>query len=282
MQPLPTSTAHIHYYNLNPNGNTYVCGDIHGCYDELLVALDAINFDFDHDILFSLGDIVDRGTDDYAAMSLQTQPWFRQIIGNHEALHLEEYLTHPSNGTGWAVIHYYDNDPDYLAFKQRCRQLPHAIIIDNRYVLIHAALPMISYSGLAEVVDIKQTLHEYNFYTDLFRPDPTLWDIHYLHTPQVAELPGIDYVFYGHYIQPKVTIKDKSVYLDTGFMSPVFSRKAVNCISFALLNDKPTYLTVSVDFDQHQVVNVAVNDVLTINLTEPSNDYHARTNQAEA
>lgn len=264
MQPLPHSIDKVHFYDLNPNGNTYICGDIHGCYNELLLALTAINFDFDRDILFSLGDIVDRGTDDYRSMSLQTLPWFRQVIGNHEALHVSGYLHHPSNGAFWAIEPELRNDSNYYAFLDRCKQLPHAIIIDNRYVLIHAALPMISYSCLAEVVDIKQTLLEYDFYTDLFRPDPTLWDIHYLSSPNVAPLPGIDYVFHGHYIQPQVTIKDKAIYLDTGFMSPVFSKSSVNKLSLALLGDSITYFTVSVDFDHHKVVNVDINNTLIL------------------
>jgi hypothetical protein len=216
-----------------------------------MLALNAIGFDFSKDVVFSLGDVVDRGTDSYRCMSLMNEPWFIQIIANHEALHLENYLTHPSNGTYWAIPYDNDNDPAYRAFLDRCKQLPHAIIIDNRYVLIHAALPMISYSGLAEVVDIKQTLLEYEFYTSLYRPDPTLWDTYYLHSPNVAPLPGIDYVFHGHYIQPQVTIKDKSIYLDTGFMSPVFSKSSVNKLSLALLGDSITYFTVSVDFDHH-------------------------------
>ena len=257
---LPQSTNQVDFYS-SDGTRIFVVGDIHGCYDELLLALNAINFDYSKDILFSLGDIVDRGTNDYRCMSLQTEPWFRQILGNHEALHLENYLQHPSNGTYWAIHCDQSNDPYYTDFLNRCRNLPHAVVIDNRFVLVHAALPMIAYSSLAEVVDIKQTLLEYEFYTSLFRPDPTLWDISYVTSPYIAELPGIDYVFHGHYILPQVITKGKSVYLDTGFMSPTFSKLAVNKLSFALLGDTPTYYTVSVDFDRKQVLSVDTNNV---------------------
>ena len=257
---LPQSTKHVDFYSSNGT-RIFVVGDIHGCYDELFLALRAIDFDPSSDILFSLGDIVDRGTNDYRCMSLQLEPWFRQILGNHEALHLHNFLEHPGNGTHWAVHPDQSNDPEYRSFLDRCSNLPHAAVIDDRFVLVHAALPMISYSGLAEVVDIKQTLLEYEFYTSLYRPDPTLWDIHYLQSPYSATLPGIDYVFHGHYILPQVTTKGKSVYLDTGFMSPAFSKSSTNKLSFALLGDVPTYYTVSVDFGRQVVVSVEVNNV---------------------
>ena len=257
---LPQSTKHVDFYSSNET-RIFVVGDIHGCYDELFLALRAINFDFNRDILFSLGDIVDRGTDDYRCMSLQLEPWFKQILGNHEAIHLHNFLEHPGNGTHWAIHPDQSNDPEYRSFLARCSNLPHVAVIDDRFVLVHAALPMISYSGRAKVVDIKQTLLEYEFYTSLYRPDPTLWDISYLQSPYSATLPGIDYVFHGHYILPQVTTKGKSVYLDTGFMSPVFSKSSTNKLSFALLGDVPTYYTVSVDFGRQAIVSVEVNNV---------------------
>jgi serine/threonine protein phosphatase 1 len=266
MNPLPQSTPKIHYYDFNPNGATYVCGDIHGCYNELILALKAIGFDFSNDLLFSLGDIVDRGTDDYLSMSLIYKPWFRMVKGNHECLHEECYLQHPSNGTYWALPYKHNKDQGYLNFLSEVANLPHAIIIDNRYVLIHAALPMIAYSGLAKVVDIKQTLHEYDFWTELFRPDPTLWDTSEFHRPHVATLPGIDRVFHGHHIQPTITIKGKATYLDTGFRGPTYSKSYINKLSFAILkpNDEPIYLTVSVDFDISRVVDIEIDATTTI------------------
>lgn len=48
----------------NLDGKDYIIGDIHGCYDELIIALRYINFNFDHDRLFCVGDVVDRGTVD--------------------------------------------------------------------------------------------------------------------------------------------------------------------------------------------------------------------------
>jgi|GEM_PF-2221471 len=260
------STNTIHYRTINPDGTAFVVGDIHGCYDELFLALKAIGFDFTTDTLFSLGDIVDRGTNDLKSMSLQLEPWFKQVLGNHEALHLEDYRIHPSNGTLWSYSVEQNSPELYQQFLTRCSQLPNVIIIDNKYALIHAALPMISYSGLDEITDIKQILHEYEFTTNLYRPDPTLWDISIFHSSYIPPLPGIDQVFHGHYIQPNITVKGKSVYLDTGFMSPEYSNSDINSISFAILNKgrKPIYLTVVIDFAIQRVIDIH-EDIIYIN-----------------
>lgn len=72
----------------------FVVGDIHGCYDELLELIDKIAFD-EHDLLISVGDIVDRGN-----KSLEVYHFFRDlpnakiIMGNHERKHLNGVLSY--------------------------------------------------------------------------------------------------------------------------------------------------------------------------------------------
>ncbi len=59
-------------------------GDVHGCVDALRYLLNEIGFDSTHDRLFSVGDLVDRGSDSLAALDLIDQPWFYPVLGNHE------------------------------------------------------------------------------------------------------------------------------------------------------------------------------------------------------
>ncbi|MFD2581074.1 metallophosphoesterase [Pedobacter vanadiisoli] len=72
----------------------FVIGDIHGCYDELLELIDKIAFD-EHDLLISVGDIVDRGN-----KSLEVYHFFRDLpnakilMGNHERKHLNGVLSY--------------------------------------------------------------------------------------------------------------------------------------------------------------------------------------------
>jgi|TARA_B110000483_G_scaffold216241_1_gene267578 bis(5'-nucleosyl)-tetraphosphatase (symmetrical) len=67
----------------------YAVGDIQGCYDELRLLLDKIQFDPDKDVLWSCGDMVNRGP-----KSLQTLRFckslgdsFVNVLGNHD-LHI--------------------------------------------------------------------------------------------------------------------------------------------------------------------------------------------------
>lgn len=67
----------------------YVVSDIHGCYDKFKELLDLIKFS-DQDILYVLGDVVDRGKDPvkvlrYMSMHDNIIP----ILGNHEYMMLQ-------------------------------------------------------------------------------------------------------------------------------------------------------------------------------------------------
>ena len=67
----------------------YVMSDIHGEYDRYLAMLKKINF-CDDDILFVLGDVVDRGPEPVKVlwdMSLRTNVY--PVLGNHELMALE-------------------------------------------------------------------------------------------------------------------------------------------------------------------------------------------------
>lgn len=83
----------------------FVCGDIHGCFDELEAKLAEVGFDKSRDRLFALGDLVDRGPKSADCVRLLREPWFDSIKGNHEVLMEEASLgndeMHIINGGGW-------------------------------------------------------------------------------------------------------------------------------------------------------------------------------------
>lgn len=67
----------------------YAVGDIQGCYSELRHLLDTVDFDPNHDTLWAVGDLVNRGTE-----SLETLRYLQSlnkhciaVLGNHD-LHL--------------------------------------------------------------------------------------------------------------------------------------------------------------------------------------------------
>lgn len=66
--------------------NVFVVGDIHGCYSILFKELDKLGFNFQKDILISVGDLIDHGDENLECITLLDYPWFHMIRGNHEEM----------------------------------------------------------------------------------------------------------------------------------------------------------------------------------------------------
>ena len=78
----------------NAGGRDFVVGDLHGQWSSLMQALAGVSFDPQHDRLFSVGDLVDRGPDPMACLRMLRKPWFKAVLGNHERL-LLAHLGYP-------------------------------------------------------------------------------------------------------------------------------------------------------------------------------------------
>ena len=86
----------------NERGRDLVVGDIHGHFATLRRALDELEVG-KHDRVFSLGDLVDRGPDSFAAMDWIAGPdpstRFDLVLrGNHEQMMLEALREGPGGG----------------------------------------------------------------------------------------------------------------------------------------------------------------------------------------
>ena len=80
----------------NTRGREFVVGDLHGHRALLERALEAVGFDPAADRVFSVGDLIDRGPDSLATLSLIEQPWFHAVLGNHELMLLNYLRYHDS------------------------------------------------------------------------------------------------------------------------------------------------------------------------------------------
>ncbi|MBQ3577121.1 MAG: fructose-bisphosphatase class III, partial [Firmicutes bacterium] len=68
---------------------TYVIGDIHGEYDQLMILMEMIA-PKDGDVIYALGDVIDRGPEPVKVVRyLMEHPNLRLIAGNHELMALE-------------------------------------------------------------------------------------------------------------------------------------------------------------------------------------------------
>ena len=73
-----------------------IAGDIHGQYERLREALDKASFNPDTDILYSTGDISDRGPGMVLLVRyLMSLPDYRPVLGNHD-IWLRDFLVSDS------------------------------------------------------------------------------------------------------------------------------------------------------------------------------------------
>ena len=69
--------------------STYLIGDVHGCYDELIALLEQVEFNPETDTLWLTGDLVARGPGSLEVLRFVKQlgDSVRIVLGNHD-LHL--------------------------------------------------------------------------------------------------------------------------------------------------------------------------------------------------
>lgn len=70
----------------NATGRDLVVGDLHGHRSLLEQELDRLGFDPTRDRVISVGDLIDRGPESLATLSLIEEPWFHAVLGNHELM----------------------------------------------------------------------------------------------------------------------------------------------------------------------------------------------------
>jgi serine/threonine protein phosphatase 1 len=101
-------------------GRVFAVGDLHGMAHALEQLLDLAGFDPARDLVWSLGDLVDRGPYSPRCLDLLDEPWFRAIRGNHEQLMLDAvgdrsaWFQWMVNGGDWAPGYPWD-DPSERA-----------------------------------------------------------------------------------------------------------------------------------------------------------------------
>lgn len=117
-------------------GRDVAVGDIHGCFNRLLIDLDCAGFDRERDRLFVCGDLVDRGPDSHRVDELLAQPWFFSVAGNHEDMAIRCPLgnmlidNYRSHGGTWQI----DNPRDeQLRYAALLAALPVAIEIETEF-----------------------------------------------------------------------------------------------------------------------------------------------------
>ncbi|MGY7696460.1 serine/threonine protein phosphatase [Klebsiella pneumoniae] len=191
--------------------NIWVVGDLHGCYTNLMNRLDGVGFDPAQDLLVSVGDLIDRGSENVECLELITMPWFRAVRGNHEQMMIDGLSAHGNvnhwvaNGGGWFFYLDYDKEILAKALAHKVTELPLIIELvtgDRKVVICHADYPH----------------NEYEF----DKPVPeemVIWNRDRVSDAQdgnVSEITGADLFIFGHTPAPQPLKFANQMYIDTG------------------------------------------------------------------
>lgn len=163
--------------------STYAIGDVQGCQQELLLLLEEINFDADHDTLWFTGDLVNRGPN-----SLETLRFVKSlgdravtVLGNHD-LHLlaiangqQQYM---HKGDTLEEILAADDRGELLSWLRKLPLLHH----DEKlgFVMVHAGLPpqwTIEQAKMLarEVEDVLDSNSYVEYFSNMYGNEPDNW-----------------------------------------------------------------------------------------------------------
>ncbi|TNH43773.1 MULTISPECIES: metallophosphoesterase [Photorhabdus] len=197
---------------LKINGTQYdkifVVGDIHGCYQLLMNKLQQVDFDYENDLLISVGDIIDRGDRNVECLDLITQKWFRAVRGNHEQMAIDTLFNDSdgymwfSNGGEWFLNLDYEQYILAKVLLAKAEQLPLVIEVNTagkKIVISHADYPD----------------NEYEFGKDVNWLD-VIWNRERVDNGVCHEIEGADLFIFGHTPVSKPMKICNQEYIDTG------------------------------------------------------------------
>lgn len=82
----------IKTFEPNTKGRDFAIGDLHGALSAFLNLLENLKFDPAVDRMFSVGDLVDRGPESRQCLELMREPWFYNVLANHEQMLYEAFF----------------------------------------------------------------------------------------------------------------------------------------------------------------------------------------------
>ena len=199
----------------NTTGTDYFVGDIHGCYEQLMEALEKIKFNPDVDRLISVGDLVDRGSDSVKCLNLLKELWFHAVSGNHEDMMIKSFRRE------WPTHNYIQNGGKWFFHLPYEQQEELVLLADTKMPLVIEVETDIGTIGVihANAPDDWQKYHQLNDDEDFFDDalvEDTIWGRRRIYGNQSGRVKGIDYVVVGHTPVEDVTVLENIVYIDTG------------------------------------------------------------------
>ena len=161
---------------------TFAVGDVQGCLEPLIQLLEKVSFDPKNDILWSVGDLVNRGPD-----SLETLRFcyklgnnFRMVLGNHD-LHLLAVARRQKKVNTDDTLRKILNAPDKEELLCWLQGQP-LIISDKNCILVHAGIPpqwsLETAMRLGEELStiLRCNIRSGEFFDAMYGNKPDIWD----------------------------------------------------------------------------------------------------------
>jgi len=201
-------------FKINEEGNDYVVGDLHGCFDLLEKELYDIGFDKDVDRLSSVGDLVDRGTKNLECLRLITESWFHPVQGNHEEMMLRALLDGEDkyhwimNGGDWSMRISQKELDEVFGLAELIREkVPYSITVETE-------------KGLVGICHAQPPSEDWADATDPSNRDikVMLWARTWIESGDTDPVKGVDLTYHGHTPTPDdipVRLGDTN-FIDTG------------------------------------------------------------------
>jgi len=192
-------------FDINPHGRDFFVGDVHGMFDAFMHELRVVDFDFDKDRVFSVGDLIDRGPDSMKCLDLLNRPWFHAVRGNHEDMLLGNmgWMVWMMNGGDWIND---ESGATYDELKVLVRKkMHHKMEVDT----VHGRIGVLHADAIGHWPDITIDQHDGNE-TVIF------WGRDRYYAQNTDSVTGIEAVVVGHTPLKKVVNLGNVLYIDTG------------------------------------------------------------------
>lgn len=222
----------------------FIIGDLHGCFDLYQKGVNTLGIR-DQDVVVSLGDLTDRGKQNFRCTIEFTRKLNRYAIrGNHEDMMIKGLLEGDrryyecwfQNG-GHTVLNECGEE-GATALALMLEDLPVVLVVNYRNMklgFIHGGYPsVLEHLPVTEVLPfcLNMNKEQVSRFTESLMWDRDMIDcaLEGILLPRVS---GVDYVFHGHSYVPKPVISSNRVYMDTG---SVFNGN----LTFAYFDDSNT------------------------------------------
>src|SRR5690606_35296703 len=119
-------------------GRSIIIGDVHGCYDELLLLLEKVDFNEEKDRLIFVGDLINKGPKSLEVVLFVQKLNAECIKGNHELRFIEYVKKNENNRPKWDAlkIEFGEHLAQHIDWLDK---LP-MFIDDKDFFIVHAGL----------------------------------------------------------------------------------------------------------------------------------------------